>query len=290
MARAKKAVRLPSRTALARLRALKWRHCPERRLSDEQDAAEFIRDVGLCLASPVRNLPLPSWVEAVHGRRNSRRLSRNQLGRDRRAPVLREALDRLIRQRVVFETNCLWRTAVLVSRELFPCVYAIAGDLDPEADYLEQHRRGELNEFAIAVYETVLRDGPVVRADLEGTLGLATEGELHALARVLNQLSRTIKIVRASQTPEHGPAWDAFYRWAPEVVREARGMTRLEVAMRVLAAFVNESIVVARVTAQALFSGFLTPEVCSRAIDLLVESGQLFEWRRKLTGAQFMTR
>lgn len=290
MPRSKKPMQLPSQRTLAHLRALKWRQCPERKLHQEREVADFLRDLGLCLTSPVRGLPLPSWVGAVEGRARPRSVAARVNHRDPRATLLRGALDRLVQQRVVFETNCLWRASVLVSRELFPSLYAIVGDLDPEEDYLEQQRRGELGAFAVAVYEVILREGPVVKADLEASLRLSTSREMDSLAKVLQQLARTIKIVRASYTPERGAAWDAFFRWAPEVIRDARGLTRLEAAMKTLAAFVNESIVVPRVTVRRLFNGFLTPEVCNRALDLLVESGQLLESRRKLAGSAFLSR
>lgn len=290
MVRSKRAVRLPSLMALKRLRALKWRQCPERRLRQERDIAEFLRELGLCLIVPVSRLPLPSWIEAAEGRRFTKSAAARRGSNQAHAQGLKAALDNLIQQRVVFETNCLWRTPILVARELFPNLYAIAGDLNPEEDYLEQQRRGELGTLAVAVYEAILREGPVVRADLQKSFGFSTGRELEALGKTLNQLARTLKVVRASHTPEHGPAWDAFYRWAPEVVREARSVTRLEAAMKIVAAFVSESIVVARATAQKLFRGFLTPEVCGRAIDLLVESGQLVESRNRLAVATFLSR
>lgn len=288
MVRRRKALRLPEGSKLARLRALKWRQTRERRLDDERDAVEFLRDVGLCLASPGPRLPLPSWSEAVAGRPRSWKAGRRSS--DARVLAMRGTLENLIWQRAVFETNCLWRAPVLVSRELFPSAYAITGDLDPEADYLEQHRRGELDGFALAVYEMILRDGPIARVELESVIGRSELAAMAALRRTLQQLARTIKIVQVGQTPEHGPTWDAFFRWAPEIVREARSLTRLEAAMKLVAAFVNESIVVRRATTQQLFDGFLAPEVCRRAIDLLVESGQMVESRGKLASSAWLAK
>ena len=282
MARSRKRVQFPSTAAVARLRALKWRQRPERRLRDERDVAEFLREVQLCLYIPLHGLLLPSFQEAVAGRAWPRAGRGRGFQPDGRATALDEALARLIRQRVVFETNCLWRTPVLAARESFLSLYAMGGDANPEEDYFEQQRRGELGAFEVAVYEAILREGPVVKSDLRATLRLSTEREDEALDRALQHLWRMIKIVRASYTPDRGAAWDAFFRWAPEVVHDARTITRLEAAMRILVAFVNEAVVVARAETQKMFSGFQTREVCGRALDLLVESGQLVEWRGNL--------
>lgn len=282
MARPKKLMRFPSAAAVARLRALKWRQRPERRLRHERDAAEFVREVRLCLHTPVGGLLLPSFQEAVAGRVLSRTARPREFPADGCAATLEEVLHALIQQRVVFDTNCLWRTPVLVARELFSSLYAMGGDANPEEDYLEQRRRGELGAFEVAVYEAILREGPVVKSDLRSTLRLSTEREDEALDKALQHLWRMIKVVRASHSPDRGAAWDAFFRWAPEVVREARSITRLEAAMRILIAFVDEAVVVARTETQKMFSGFLTREVCGRALDLLVESGQMVEWKGKL--------
>lgn len=282
MARPKKPVRFLSAAAVARLRALKWRQRPDRRLRHERDAAEFLREVQLCLYAPVRGLLLPSFQEAVAGRALSRTARSREFRADGRATTLEEVLYSLIQQRVVFDTNCLWRTPVLTARGLFPSLYAMGGDANPEEDYLEQRRRGELGAFEVAVYEAILREGPVVKSDLRSTLRLPAKREDEALDKALQHLWRMIKIVRVGHTPDRGAAWDAFFRWAPEVVRDARAITRLEAAMRILVTYVDEVVVVTRAETQKMFGGFLTREVCGRALDLLVESSQLVELKGNL--------
>src|SRR2546423_5148672 len=204
-------------------RRARWRVDGTRRLETIEGAAEFIAELGLCLEFPVKPAVLaPTWIGACTGTDDGLPVAQ-QAFRDLRVPVAQELKTRLVRQRLAFEVRYQGEANLLLSAEMFPFFYPLAGDRIPSREAASLGQKDKTSQLARDAYGVVQRKGPIFTPRLQTELG----GDVSetSLAHALREMWARLRIVRVADSPGEGAAWDALYRWAPEAVEQGAAMS-----------------------------------------------------------------
>jgi len=197
-------------------RRKKW-HTDGNPIRTLDDARDFMQSVGFCLMYPQKPAVLaPTFFGAYLGS-DSELPEWQHAFRHPRSAEATELMVRLLRQRMAFEANLFGDNNFLLSPEVFPFYYALAGDRNPKQD-LRKAQGEKLSPLAQDAFAAIQRDGPISKRRLAEVLGGAPSGA--ALDRALGELWSRLKITRVDYSPHEGASWDVLYRWAPELVQE----------------------------------------------------------------------
>jgi len=197
-------------------RRKKW-HTDGNPIRTLEDARDFMQSVGFCLMYPQKPAVLaPTFFGAYLGS-DSELPEWQHAFRHPRSAEATELMVRLLRQRMAFEANLFGDNNFLLSPEVFPFYYALAGDRNPKQD-LRKAQGEKLSPLAQDAFAAIQRDGPISKRRLAEVLGGAPSGA--ALDRALGELWSRLKITRVDYSPQEGASWDVLYRWAPELVQE----------------------------------------------------------------------
>src|SRR5205085_6134102 len=86
---------------------------------------------------------------------------------------------RLLRRRAAFEVHYQGETNLLLSAEIFPFFYPLAGDRHPRREAATLGERDKTSQLARDAYAVVQQEGPISQRQLLAKLGGAlTEGSL----------------------------------------------------------------------------------------------------------------
>jgi hypothetical protein len=128
-----------------------------------------------------------------------------------------------------YYAKVLRKRATLISLEVAPFFYALSENYgSPEEDYLIQYEQGRLRQEAKAVYEALLREGPLDTVSLRRAARLASRESNYRFGRALAELQADFKILPVG-VAEAG-AWryafvfDLVPRHLPDLPEQARGI------------------------------------------------------------------
>ncbi|MCL4460084.1 MAG: winged helix DNA-binding domain-containing protein [Chloroflexi bacterium] len=197
-----------------------WR-CPDLRIRNEDQAVEFIDEVGFCSLFPVQGLELPSLWEAINGA--SRELPHHH--HDYELNCLWEWKDTLpIRKKVVYG-KFIRQKPTFISLSMFPYFYALSGNYGELEDYLDEYRDGRLSEEAKRIYEVLIEQGPLPTSILRRETGLYGQQYATRFDRALVELQSGFKIVKSGISDanrwKYCYVYDILIRWSPEAIARA---------------------------------------------------------------------
>ena len=146
-----------------------------------------------------------------------------QAFRDPRLPRARELKTRLLRQRTAFEVRYQGETNLLLSAEMFPFFYPLAGDRIPAREAATLGEKDKTSQLARDTFAVVQRKGPISARRLQTELG----GEVSesSLAHALHQMWARLRVTRVDEREDEGATWDVLHRWAPEAVEQGAAMS-----------------------------------------------------------------
>jgi len=208
---------------LQQRRRARWRVDGARPVETIDAAAEFIAEMGLCLEFPVKPwVVAPTWMGACAGTEADLPLAA-QAFRDPRLPRARELKTRLLRQRTAFEVRYQGETNLLLSAEMFPFFYPLAGDRIPAREAASLGEKDKTSQLARDTFAVVQRKGPISARRLQTELG----GEVSesSLAHALHQMWARLRVTRVDEGEDEGATWDVLHRWAPEAVEQGAAMS-----------------------------------------------------------------
>jgi hypothetical protein len=212
--------------SLQNMRAEHYRQRPYLRVRTQEQALDFLNDVGLCLLFSAQGVELPSLWGALCG-------EDCPLPSHHDSPELGMAWDwkdSLPIQGSVLYGKFLRKKPVFVSLDLAPYFYALSPNYgDPTQDYLLDYEDGRLSVEAKQVYEVLLDQGaqPTSRLRLEAGLG----GKVNSTRfdRGLAELQMDWRIVKVaiSDTNRWGYCYvyDLLHRHFPAVVEASKQIT-----------------------------------------------------------------
>jgi 23S rRNA pseudouridine2605 synthase len=256
---------------LHQLRQKRWRldGNPVRTLDD---AREFIESVGFCLMYPLqRTVLVPTFIGAYAGEESNLPTWKTAFS-DPRAKDATELMVRLLREKAAYEANLFGETNFLVSASVFPYFYGLVGDRNPK-QMPKPGRRNEYTPLALAVFESIHKDGATTKSVLREKLG----GELSpaALDRALNELWSRLRITRVDYVPEEGAYWDTLFRWSPDPVHEGIRMSIPEALTALLSKYVDAVVAADQTEIGDFFSNFVPRSKVNEATNALLSAREL---------------
>jgi len=216
------------------LRDARYFRTSRQRLRTEDQALDFINQVGFCFLFHDQNTEIPTLIEAISGCR------RAYVNDHFDADVGRawDWKDTLPTRGAVYYGKQLRQKPTLIALRMLPAFYALSSNYGAMDDYLQEYRDGSLSQEAKAVYEVLLERGPQPTTHLRKYANLWGGGEIaRRFERAITELQVGFKIVKSgiSDVSRWGYAYvyDLFLRRFPDVPEAARGLSRRQ-AMQIL--------------------------------------------------------
>lgn len=211
---------------IEKIRNKKYRRQVELYVHTEEEAIEFVNEVGFCFLFPVKKLELPNLWEAMCSHPSSYC--------DWNDPIAQliwgigDKLgwrDSLPKSKKIFYGKVLIQKPTLVSLAYFPYFYAIIGN----QDYLEEYNKGNMSRTAKIIYEYLMQRGPTATHILRGFIGMRGKENESKFKRALLELQSGLKIAKVDAIPGRCiDIWDIFPRWMPEMISKAEKISEEE--------------------------------------------------------------
>lgn len=216
---------------------------PGSKLKNVDEALAFVEERGFIMFWPIKGLDLPSLWTAVAGDRPVP----NE--HDDPGHVTWGWKDSMLDSRRWYYGKLIRGKATIVSLKTIPYFYALSdrvGDLD---DYSLAYDEGKLTWEEKSIADVLLNHGPLHTIELRRRSFLSSESAKARFERALTALQRglwilPVGIARAGAW-RYAFIYELFDRWFPQVVSQARLITRREAFWRLTAAYL-ESVGAAR--------------------------------------------
>jgi len=175
---------------LREYRAGTFRTRAGRRVTTKEEAISFVDERGFAYFWPIKEVTLPNLWTAVAG--------------DRPVPDEHDDpghitwgwKDGLLGARRWYYAKVLRKRATLISLSVVPYFYALSENYgEPAEDYLRQYGEGRLTYEAKAVYEALLKEGPLDTIALRQAARLTSPTSNAPFARAVDSLQADFKIL-----------------------------------------------------------------------------------------------
>lgn len=193
----------------------------------------FVNERGFVYFWPITGVTFPSLWSAVAGDRPVAD------AHDDPGHVTWRWKDALLGRRQWYYAKVLRSRATMISLKAVPYFYALSENYgDPENDYLQLYEDGQLSLAAKAIYEALLREGPLDTVNLRKAIRMTSQASNSPFERALTELQRDFKILPVG-VAETG-AWrysfiyDLVHRFYPDLPAQARPITRREAREKLL--------------------------------------------------------
>jgi len=252
----------------------RYRRRPELRLVRQEQALEFVNDVGFCFLFPESGVEIPTLWEAICGERRPIPIRHHD---DRALGYAWHWKDELPSRGQVHYGKLLRRKPMLVSLELLPHFYALSENYGDLEDYLLEYQEGHLSDEARRVYEALLEHGAMPTSHLRRKAGLAGKGSAGRFDRAITELQVGMKIVKTGISDAN--AWkycyvyDVLMRHWPALSETAGAISRLEARQTLVLRHVRNVGLASLGDLARLFRW--DRELLLEACERLVSSGQL---------------
>jgi len=205
-----------------RLRDLRYHRTPELRVYTEEEALQFVNEVGFCFLFGAKGIEMPTLWAAICGaqRPMPRNHSDPDLGRTWRWK------DSLPTRGAIYYGKLLRAKPTLVSLDLLPHFYALSPNYGDVEDYLLQYEEGKLSVEAKNIYEVLMREGAMATGRLRRLAGLRGGGDnARRFDRAITELQVELKIVKVGISDAnrwgYSYVYDLFLRRFPRVAEVA---------------------------------------------------------------------
>ena len=257
---------------LWRERRARWRLSAESKIRTAADAAAFLADVGLCLMdSPPTALVLPTFAGACGAEDGSP--AAPQAAHEPQNSPAREFVPPMLRERSAFEAPFGEDNILLLSPEVFPYFYAVAGEREPARALEPPSARQPRSQLVRDAFRLIHQHGVMSKQSLREHLG-AQVSEV-ATDRVLRELWQRLLIARVDHKPAEGALWDTLGHWAPEVAKQAAGISLAEGLSAVLSKYLDAAIAAEQAAIEALFSDFSSRARIREALQALLAAREV---------------
>ncbi len=236
------------------LRDVRYRRTAALQVRTEQQALDFVNDVGFCFLFGDKGVEMPTLWAAACG-------SRRPVPRNHHDPNLGrtwEWKDSLPAQGLLHYGKLLRGKPTLVSLEILPCFYALSPNYGELDDYLEQYEEGRLSIEAKSIYEVLLNEGAMATSRLRQMAGLPGGGDnARRFERAITELQVELKIAKVgvSDANRWGYAYvyDLFLQHHPHVAEVARGISTDEAMETLLLRYLHNTVACPQDAAKRLF-------------------------------------
>jgi hypothetical protein len=235
-------------------REARYRRRMNLRITSQEQAQEFVNDVGFCYLFPIQNIEMPSLWDAIAGRVMKTTNKHSGYEIERTWGWKDDALNK----RLWYYGKLIRGKATLVSLNFLPNFYALSQNFgDAEHDYLEEYRDGRLSAEAKAIYEALLKNGALDAVRLRREAHLISEANKPRFEKALTELQLGLKVLPVG-IAEAGAWHYAFIyellpRWLPDVPQKARGIGRGQARRAILNQYLRNVIATTAPSAARVF-------------------------------------
>jgi hypothetical protein len=179
-----------ARSRLVLYRAETFRTLPGSNVKDLEEAISFIEQRGFAFFWPIKEVTLPSLWVSVTG---DRPVADNH---DDPGHVTWGWKDSLLGKHRWYYAKVLRKKATIISLETLPHFYALSENYgSPEEDYMVLYEQGLLSAESKAIYEAILKEGPLDTVALRKAARLTSRENDSRFNRSLTELQTDFKLM-----------------------------------------------------------------------------------------------
>jgi hypothetical protein len=224
-------------------REVRYRRRMNLRVTTQEQAVEFVNDVGFAFLFPIQAVEMPSLWDAIAGRKMPTTNKHSGYEIERTWGWKDESLDK----KWWYYGKLLRRKATLVSLDFLPNFYALSENFgDYEHDYLEEYRIGAMSSEAKQVYEALLKNGALDTVRLRREARLSSEANKPRFEKALTELQTGLKVLPVGIAPAGAWRYAFIYeilpRWYADVPDRARKIDRAEARAAILDQYLRNVI------------------------------------------------
>ena len=234
-------------------RAERCRRRMNLRVTSPEQAVEFVNDVGFCFLFPIQNVEMPSLWDAVAGRvvKTSNKHSGYEIERTWGWK------DQSLGKKWWYYGKLLCKRATLVSLDFLPVFYALSPNFGGDEDYLQDYEAGQLSWEAKNILEALLGNGALDTVRLRRESRLAAESAKVAFERALTELQVNLRVlpvgVAEAGAWRYAFVYDLVSRYFPQVVEQARSISRSVARGKLLDQFLYNNVAASRKEIERVF-------------------------------------
>lgn len=189
--------------------------------------------------------------------------------------------DSLLRKKKVYYARILRRKNTFISLKLLPYFYSLSPNYgDWEADYLEQYQQGSMTAAARAIYEALLREGPLNTIMLRKASRLSGETAAGLFARALDDLMVEFKILPVAVSDagawHYCHVYDITPRFYPDLQEKSRSINEKDARQMILRKYFGSVGAASSRNVQRLFGW--GPDTVSETLNALENTGVISHW------------
>jgi hypothetical protein len=194
---------------------------PQNRVSTKEQAIAFVNQRGFVFFWPISGIVLPSLWASVAG--------------DRPVPDVHDDpghvtwgwKDELLGKRVWYYAKVLRKRSTIIALDVLPYFYALSENYgSPEEDYQTLYEQGRLTQESKAVYESLLKEGPLDTISLRRATHLTSVDSDTRFNRALTDLQADFKILPVGVTQagrwNYAFSYDIVTRHFPDIIDRTR--------------------------------------------------------------------
>lgn len=219
------------------IRDRNYRRIPGLFVRTEDEAVEFINEIGFCFLFP-QKYDMPSLWEAM--------CDYPAAGCDWNDPIANLIWgdgktilgwrDTLPKSRRVFFGKAIAKKPSFISLKYLPYFYACYG----VSDYLQEYEAGKMSHLSKKIYEFLFEKGPTPTGNLRKSVGMFGKQNKYKFEQAMVELQSKFLIAKVDAVPGFCvDVWDVLERWMPEAIKEASHIRKEEAIKEILAKYLK---------------------------------------------------
>lgn len=206
---------------------------PRLKLRDKEQAVDYVNERGFLYFWPIKDVTMPSLWGAVAGDRPVAD------AHDDPGHVTWGWKDELLPARKWHYAKVLRKKATMISMEVLPYFYALSENYgEPEQDYLDQYKAGQMTFDAKTVYEVLLEKGPLDTQELRRQARMTTKASDSPFNRAIEFLQADFKVQPVGVAEvgrwKYAFIYECVHRWNPDLAEQARPVRQAQARQRLV--------------------------------------------------------
>jgi hypothetical protein len=262
-------------TSIAYERILEYREDtyrlkPGLKVRNKEQAVDYVNERAFVYFWPIKDVTMPSLWGAVAGDRPV------PDAHDDPGHVTWGWKDELLPARKWHYAKVLRRKATMISLDALPYFYALSENYgEPEQDYLDQYKAGQMTYDAKTVFEVLLQNGPLDTQELRRQAHMTTKASDSPFNRAIEFLQADFKVQPVGVAEvgrwKYAFIYECVHRWNPSLAEQARPLRQSQAREKLVELYLRSVGAVQRKQVDMLF-GWGKVET-QKAVDALVKSG-----------------
>jgi hypothetical protein len=225
---------------------------PRLAIRTKAQTLKFVNDVGFCFAFKSENSELPCLWHAACGVRDP--ILPRHTHDDPYISFVWEMKDSLPAEKKIYYGKLLKGRPTMISLELLPHFFVLAGRTGARDEYLREFARGKLSSPAKEIMDALMDSSPQVTKGLKLATGMHAKGDRAAFDKAIAELQTRMFVVKVAEQYEPFTfVWAPLAKVFPAEVRRARRISPEAARVRILEQYFANQFVGTVSTIQRLF-------------------------------------